>query len=190
MARILVRVWDLPVDELEADFPPPVGGAFANPLGQVPVLEHDGAVLFPTLIVLEALWRMAGRPDDAYDPDAERQPLMVALSGCDALVANRYQRFAGLRQVAHDNVGYDPGARNLERFGATLRWFDEGLRTGRLRNGPTLPNIAIACALIWSEERGALRRVPDTALAALLDALEMRPSFVSTFPPPWEIVED
>lgn len=70
--------------------------------------------------MLETLWDMAGCPADAYLPDDDREDLLVALAGCDALVANRYQLFSGLRRVATDYVGYDSGVRNLERFSAAL----------------------------------------------------------------------
>ena len=129
MAQVLVREWRLPVTEAELPSFPPAEAFFAeNPLGQVPVLAIGGERLFPTLIVLERLWRMGGSPEEAYRPDAERQFLATLLGGGDALVAATYQRWAGLGPVGPNHVGFDPGARNLARFVAVLDWADEGGR--------------------------------------------------------------
>jgi glutathione S-transferase len=78
MARVLVREWSLPVEERELPCPLPHEFFAENPLGQVPVLNVGRETLFPTLIILERLWELAGRPA-AYDPPRDRQRLLVTL---------------------------------------------------------------------------------------------------------------
>src|SRR5688572_23165989 len=109
MARVIVREWALPVEEIECPFPPPPEFFEKTPLGQVPVLLIDGVAVFPTLLVLERLWTMAGNPAHAYRPDQDRQVLLTILQAGDALVAALYQDWAGLRPVGPNHIGYDPG---------------------------------------------------------------------------------
>ena len=122
MARVLIREWGLRVEEVEYQFPPSQELFEINPLGTVPVLLVDGEATFPTLLVLERLWKLAGRPDAAYGPRRDRQVLLTVLQACDALVSARYQRWAGLGPVGTNHVGYDPAERHLARVGATLAW--------------------------------------------------------------------
>jgi len=183
MAQVLVREWRLPVTEAELPSFPPAEAFFAeNPLGQVPVLAIGGERLFPTLIVLERLWRMGGSPEEAYRPDAERQFLATLLGGGDALVAATYQRWAGLGPVGPNHVGFDPGARNLARFVAVLDWADEG---GRIREGVTLPGVALACLLAWSGARGGPATRTSARIAEIVADLGERESFRETRPQPW-----
>ena len=116
MARVLVREWRLPIEEREVRFPPPDELFESNPLGQVPVLVLGDERVFPTLIVLERLWALAGAPASAYAPEGERQLLLTTLQAGDALVAALYQRWAGLGPSGANSIGYDPGARNLARL--------------------------------------------------------------------------
>ena len=62
MARVSIREWALAVEEVEVAFPPPPEIFAVNPLGQVPVLTVGGEAVFPTFLILERLWSMAGRP--------------------------------------------------------------------------------------------------------------------------------
>ena len=188
MASVLVREWALPVTEVELpSFPPPDAFFAENPLGQVPVLAVGGERLFPTLIVLERLWRMAGSPEDAYRPEAERQLLATLLGAGDALVGATYQRWAGLGPVGRNHLGYDPGARNLERFVSTLGWAEEG---ERIRGGVTLPGVAVACLLAWSDARGGPTRRPHPRIEAIAGSLSRRESFRQTQPQPWRPGEE
>lgn len=184
MARILILEWGLPVETDELAFPPPDDLFRLNPLGQVPVLTlADGSRRFPTLVVLEALWEMAGRPGRAYDPPGERQVLLTVLQAGDAIAAALYQDWAGLGPVGPNALGYDPGARHLARADSVFRWFDD-------RGGETAPqdvrltDVAAAAILLWAGARGAPRSVP-AGLAARVRALAARPSFRATEPQPW-----
>lgn len=181
MARVLAREWRLPVAETEVPFPPPDWLYEINPLGQVPVLSVGGERVFPTVLVLERLWRIAGSPPDAYLP-GDRSALTVALAAGDALVAALYQRWAGLRPVDHNHVGYDPSTRNLERFTRVLDWLGEG---DRLRDGPTVPGVAVACLLLWSDARGGPAWWGHGRLDRLVAGFATRSSFRATEPQPW-----
>lgn len=181
MARIFVREWALPVAEEEWPFPPPPELFELNPLGQVPVLVAGLDRVFPTFEVLVRLWQMAGSPPDAWQPERERQTLLTVLAAGDALVAARYQRWAGLRQVEPNHVGYDPGARHMARFESVIAW----TAGNRLRDGLTLPGVAAACLLLWSDARGGPAWRGHRTLERLVGALAARDSFGQTEPQPW-----
>ena len=181
MARVLVLEWSLPITCRELPFPPPEDLFDINPLGQVPVLSlSDGRNLAPTLIVLEHLASVAGH-EDATD----RQQLLTILLAGDALTSALYQDWSGLRPSARNAVGYDPAERNIERFNRVLDWADRRIEIGEFEGGISLPGIALACLLLWSDARGgpAWRRRKN--LVALVDDLALRPSFVATAPQPW-----
>lgn len=181
MARVLVREWALPVEERELPFPPPNALFDDTPLGQVPVLRIGEEALFPTLIVLERLWEMAGRPP-AYDPDRDRQRLLVTLQMGDALVAALYMGWSGLCPVAANHVGFDLRDRHLERVTRGLAWLEPGVGA---QEPVHLPDLALACLLLWSEARGGPAPPFGPRIDALLAALSQRPSFEATRPQPW-----
>jgi glutathione S-transferase len=181
MARVLVREWALPVSEVAVPFPPPDWLCELSPLGQVPVLSVGDEGVFPTLFVLERLWRMAGAPREAYaGPD--RVVLVTVLAAGDALVAALYQRWAGLQPVGSNHVGYDPGERNLARFERVFGWL---AARPRVREGVTLPGVAVACIVLWSDARGGPAWWGHGRLDRLVAGLATRPSFRDTEPPPW-----
>ncbi len=186
MARILVIEWGLPVTPVQWTFPPSPELFALNPLGQVPALVlPDGTTRAPTLIVLEHLWEMAGSPAAAYDPARDRQTLLTILQAGDAVVASLYQRWAGLGSVGPNLVGYDPGARNLERFENALGWAEGLLSDGRIARGITLPGVALAALLLWLEVRDGPEWRNRPGLARLVDELSPRASFEATRPQPW-----
>jgi glutathione S-transferase len=182
MGRVFIREWHLPIAETEAPFPPPDWLFELNPLGQVPALALGEERLFPTVVILERLWELAGSPASAHAPESERQLLLTTLQAGDALVAALYQRWAGLAPVGENHVGYDPAARNLARFASVLGWVAV---EGRLREGLTLPGVAVACLLLWSDARGGPAWWEHDGLAALVDGLAARESFRETQPQPW-----
>ena len=182
MARVLVREWRLPIAETEAPFPPPDWVFELNPLGQVPALALGEERVFPSFIILERLWALAGAPASAYRPEGERQVLLTTLQAGDALVAALYQRWAGLAPSRENHMGYDPAERNLARFDSVLGWIASG---GRLREGLTLPGVAVACLLLSSDARGGPAWWEHDGLEALVEGLAARESFRQTQPPPW-----
>jgi glutathione S-transferase len=185
MARVLAREWTLPVAEAEIAFPPPDEFFATSPLGQVPVLEVGGEVLFPTLLVLERLWQMAGAPAPAYLPDTERQMLVTVLEAADAVVSALYQRWTGLGPVGPNAIGFDPAERNLARIPPVLAWLAARRREGRLRDGLTLPGVALACLVEWSDQRDGPVWRGHEGLERLVDALTSRESFRQTQPKRW-----
>lgn len=185
MARVLVREWKLPVQEVELAFPLPADWFATNPLGQVPVLALGEERIFPTFLILERLWELAGRPEAAYQPDRERQVLLTTLQAGDALAAAAYIKWTGLEPVGPNRIGFDIAPRNYERVYATLAWLCEQHRAGRLRAGVTLCGVALASLVLWADAREGLdwRRHPE--LAGVVGALEGRASFQGTKPQPW-----
>ncbi len=186
MARVLVHEWSLPVTPVEWTFPPAPELFEHNPLGQVPVLTIDGHALFPTFLVLERLWEMAGRPAAAYDPERDRQRLLVTLAMLDALVAAYYQGWTGLQRVGTDYIGYDPGERNLARVERVMAWLEADWPPPSEDGGVTLPAVATACFALWADARHPLGRPLDwrrhPRLAAEVERLAQRPSFKDTLP--------
>ena len=164
----LIREWALPVEEVEVGFPPPAEIFAVNPLGQVPVLTVDGEAVFPTLMILERLWSMAGSAGEAYDGARDRQLLLTILSAGDALVAAFYQRWAGLGPVGPNAIGYDPAERNLARVRSTLDWLEANPRMAALGAAVTPPAMALACLLLWTEARGGLGWPVPPGLAAIV----------------------
>ncbi|MBF9029593.1 glutathione S-transferase [Rhodobacterales bacterium HKCCE3408] len=181
MCRVLVHEWDLPVEPVEHAFPPGPEMYAINPLGQVPALILGDRTVFPTFLVLETLWDMAGRPD-AYRPDDDRQPLLTVLQMGDAYTAACYQRWSGLGPVGHNAVGYDPAARNLERVAATLDWLETGTA---IREGLSMTGVALACLCLWADAREGLDWRSRAKLRAVVDALSGRDSFRATAPMAW-----
>ncbi|MBA3325985.1 MAG: hypothetical protein H0T41_12220 [Rhodobacteraceae bacterium] len=141
--------------------------------------------VFPTLPVLERLWALAGRPASAYAPEAERQLLLTTLQAGDALASAFYQRWAGLGQVGPKHVGYDPVERNLVRVRSVLAWLAEQRGEGALREGVTLPGVALACLVLWADARDGLDWRRHAELDRLVGELEPRASFRRTQPHRW-----
>jgi glutathione S-transferase len=185
MARVLVREWALQVQEVEYPFPPPPELFELNPLGQVPVLLIEGEAVFPTLLVMERLWAMAGRPEHAYQPERDRQLLLTILQAGDALVAALYQGWAGLEPLGRNHIGYDPADRHLERFRQALAWVGTKLLSRRMEGEVTLPDVALACLLLWSDARGGPSWRDHEGVRPVVLRLEQRPSFTMTRPPSW-----
>jgi glutathione S-transferase len=183
MARVLCREWALAVEDVEHRFPPPLDLFDLNPLGQVPVLRVEAEAVFPTFLVLERLWEMAARPSEAYNPDRDRQLLLTILLAGDALVAALYQRWSGLGTVGPNYIGYDPAGRHLDRFDHVLGWAE-----ARLTSPPdaiTVPAVALACLLLWSDARGGPAWRHHAGLADRVDILSRRKSFATTRPQEW-----
>ena len=185
MARVLVREWGLPVEETEEQFPMRESFFEENPLGQVPVLNIADQKVFPTFLVLEKLWQMAGSPEEAYRPQTERQILLTTLHAGDALAAAFYQGWSGLGLLSENHIGYDPADRNLERVGRVLSWLDARTERGILRKGMTIPGVALSAIVLWADARGGLQWRHHKNLAELVSLLEGRPSFTSTLPQKW-----
>ncbi|MGR3343549.1 MAG: glutathione S-transferase family protein [Paracoccaceae bacterium] len=185
MARVLVIEWDLPVQPVECEFPPSDELFAENPLGQVPALIFPDRSVFPTLLVLEKLWDMAGQPPAAYAPDFDRQTLMTILQMTDAMVAAFYQGWTGLEPIGENLIGYDPAERNLKRTQFGLDWLDERSTASTLRAGLNLPAVALACLVLWADSRGKLNWRDRHSLARLVDGLAAHDSFVATVPPDW-----
>jgi glutathione S-transferase len=184
MARVLVREWQLPISEVQMTFPLPETHFEVNPLGQVPVLDFGEEQVFPTLLVMERLWILAGTPASAYAPEVERQPLLAVLQAGDALVAALYQQWAGLAPAGPNTVGYDPADRNFARVASVLAWLDAGAGGRGLREGVTLPSVAAACLVRWGDARGARAWKLDVLDRSVGD-LARRESFLETRPPEW-----
>ena len=142
-------------------------------------------MFFPTFLVLERLWQMAGSPESAYRQQTERQLLLTTLHAGDALAAAFYQGWSGLGPTRENHIGYDPAVRNLERVRRVLTWLDARAERGILRNGMTIPGVALSAIVLWADARGGLEWQHHSNLAELVSLLESRLSFASTRPQPW-----
>jgi glutathione S-transferase len=186
MARVLIREWSLPIVPEECPFPPGPELWETTPAGQVPVLvEPDRPPLFPTFLILERLWEIAGSPRDAYEPDRDRQVLLATLQAGDALVTAYYIGWTGLRETETNHVGYSLRDQNLLRFGSVLRWLDGKAAEGEVRDGVTLPGVALACLALWADARDGFPWRENGHLARLVDDLASRASFAGTAPQRW-----
>lgn len=181
MCRVTIKELNLPVETAEYEFPPGPEMFEINPLGQVPALILDDRTVFPTFLVMEELWQMAGRPE-VYRPERDRQILMTILQMGDAYVAACYQEWSGLRPAAPNAIGYDLGQRHLDRVGATLDWLNDARR---IPPGVSLTGIALSCICLWADARNGLDWRSRSSLRAIVEGLEGRDSFKSTMPNEW-----
>ncbi len=191
--RVLVRELNLDCEEAEiVGFPPAPEFFSINPLGQVPALETDGDVRFPTRIIIEYLLSLPtedrnvrlslAAPDERW---RDEQTLDVILAMGDALGAIKYQGWAGLGPVSENLIGYDPATRHMERVSSALDWLDErATPSGFLPGFLSVQDIALSCVVLWTEVRGSIPW-QRSSLTAIVAACERRPSFQATRPQPW-----
>ena len=174
--RILAMEWGVEMSCEEIKVFPFEDALFdETPFGQVPVLYDGDDVLFPTQIIVERLAERAGI-------GLERQKLAVALQMGDALVAAKYQEWAGLGPVAENFLGFDPAARHMERVFRTLDWFADC----DAPEGVSAHIVAVAVFLLWAESRGPIPWRGDAWREALVDFCAKRASFRATEPTAWE----
>ena len=193
MIRVLVRELNLDCEEaMIVGFPPAPEFFAINPLGQVPALETDGDVRFPTRIIIDYLLSLPTKggsvrlslagPQERW---RDEQTLDVILAMGDALGAIKYQAWAGLGPVGENLIGYDPATRHMERVSKALDWLDErATPSGFLPGFLSVQDIALSCVVLWTEARG---RIPwqRPNLSAIVAACESRPIFQATQPQPW-----
>src|SRR5690606_35797324 len=193
MLRVMARELGLAMEEREIiEFPPSAEFFDLNPLGQVPVVLVDGHPHFPTEIAMEAMADKAATAKpvstplclSAY-PLADRQLLTVILALGDQIAGVQYRAWAGLAPVGDNRLGFDIDMRARERIAATLDWLEARARpAGFLDGGLSLPDIAIACLILWTESRGPIPWRGRPRLEALIDRLALRQSFRETSPRP------
>lgn len=193
--RVLVRELDIACKEIEITEFPPSSGYFAiNPLGQVPALEREDGIRFPTRLIIEDLMARPRRQPTAVARSVRRteehwqddQTLSVLLSMGDALAAIKYQAWAGLGPMDANLIGYDPADRNMERVQRTLDWLDSiAADSGFLPGVLSVQDIALASFILWTEARGAIAWRGRPKLESIVENCAKRPSFVATTPQPW-----
>ena len=174
--RILAREWQIPWDEDEiTEFPFDDAIFRDTPFGQVPVLYDGDEVLFPTAVILRRMAAIAGKALDD-------QTVTVALQMGDALVAAKYQDWAGLGPVGANVLGFDPGQRNMKRVFQTLEWLEERIATDIL--APEA--VTVAVFLEWTDSRGPIPWRGNAWREELVRTLSTRRAFEQTRPNPWE----
>lgn len=193
--RVLLRELALECAELRVEtFPPPDSFFQVNPLGQVPALETERGVLFPTRLIIDHLTGHPDRIDTTVarpvrrSPDAWRdeQMLSVLLAMGDALAAMKYQQWAGLRPGGDNLIGYDPAERNMERVRRSLDWLERQATTdGFIPPVLSVQDIALSCIILWIEARGWIAWRGRPKLEAIVENCARRPSFLATAPQPW-----
>ena len=95
-----------------------------------------------------------------------------------ALVSGAYQAWSGLRPVAPNALGFETGARNIERFNRRVGWLTDQTEDGRA------VDVASAAFLYWALDRKVAGA--DTRLIAVdrYAALLARPGVAATAPRP------
>ena len=185
LCRVLIDEWQVPVHLVEVGFPLPDDFFEINPMGQVPVLETIGEMIFPTLQIVEQLWAMTEEARVPYlDPLADRQLLTVILGMGNFLVLSNQQVRAGLDQVGENRLGFDPGERHQIRVQKCLDWIDARASEWLTGDEPNVCDYALACILLYSDARRPINWRNRAALAGIVDRLQGRPSFTATSPAP------
>lgn len=195
IVRVLVRELRLECEEVEIlEFPPPPRHFDINPLGQVPALETEDGVRFPTRVIVDYLMQQCRNADTAVAPSIRRtddhwqddQTLAVLLVMGDALAAIKYQTWSGLRAGGENLIGYDPAERHMERVQRTLDWLESRASPAGFMPGTlSVQDIALACIILWTEARGAIAWRGRPNLERIVDRCADRPSFRATKPQPW-----
>lgn len=186
LCRILIDEWQVPVHLVEVEFPLPDDFFEINPMGQVPVLETIGEMIFPTSQIVEQLWAMTEEARAPYlDPLADRQLLTVILGMGNFLVLANQQAWAGLEQIGENKLGFNPGERHIERVQKSLDWIEKRAEVWLTGDEPNVCDYAIACILLWSDSRRPIEWRNRVKLAEIVDKLQERSSFKATVPAPW-----
>ncbi|MEM7242760.1 MAG: glutathione S-transferase family protein [Pseudomonadota bacterium] len=186
LCRALILDWGLPVQLVEVAYPLEEAFFEENPLGQVPLLKTVGENIFPTLQIAEQLWAMTEEASvPTFDPLADRQMLTVILSMGDALVASAYQEWAGLEQTKPSKIGFDPGARNLERAQRTLDWIEAQAGDWLCGDEVSVADYALASILLWSESRREIKWKGRKKILRIVEEVSHGENFASTAPGPW-----
>ncbi len=190
LCRILIDEWHIPVQKVEVSFPLPDDFFEISPVGQVPVLKTVGETIFPTSQVVEQLWAMTEEAKEPFwDPLADRQLLAVVLDIGNFLVAANQQKWAGLESVGTNKLGFDPAERHMVRVGKCLNWIEAQSQTWLKGDEPNVCDYALACILLWADDRRAFEWHHHTKIAGIVDKLQKRPSFECSAPPPWQAVK-
>jgi glutathione S-transferase len=195
MIRVLLRELSLSCDEMAiGGFPPPTDYFRVNPMGQVPALETEDGIRFPTRLIIDhllALPRSIAMPIAASvrrDPGnwQDEQTMTIILAMGDAMAALKYQEWAGLQRGGTDLIGFDPAARHAERVISTLDWL-EGRATpdGFMPGVLSAQDVAVSCLLLWADARGGFPWRGHPLLEAIIGRCAVRPSFIDTAPQPW-----
>ncbi|MEX0302532.1 MAG: glutathione S-transferase N-terminal domain-containing protein [Leisingera sp.] len=179
IVRILIQEWKLPVVCTEVCFPLPPEIDALTPLGQVPLLLREGQqALFPTLNIIECLSRFAAEGGEFQYSGQTRETLVVALSAGDSLAQAAYQHWSGLGPVSDNGLGFEPGARNLDRFTRSVRWLAENAEAEKI------VCLAVAVFLYWARDRKVADLDLDDACIGRFETFFSRPSFKATIPRP------
>jgi glutathione S-transferase len=194
MVRVLARELGQNMEEIVVDdFPPDPDLMRINPLGQVPVLVIGQDARFPTDIALAALGDAAHQSApvpaplrlSGYDL-AHRQGLSVLLGLGDQIVARQYRLWAGVVSSGQNRLGFDLDQRAMVRIETTLNWLESRATPhGFDPAGLSLPDIALACILLWTESRGPIPWRGRPRLEGIVEAMSRRDSFAATVPPPY-----
>ena len=193
--RVLIRELQIECREVEITTFPPAPEYFSiNPLGQVPALETEDGIRFPTRIIIDYVMELdrtapsdiaasVRRSGDFWQDD---QTLAVLLAMGDALGAIKYQSWAGLVPGSENLIGYDPADRHMERVQRTLDWLESrATGAGFLPDCVSVQDIVLACFILWSEARGTIPWRGRSSLESIVATCSERPSFLATKPQPW-----
>ena len=198
--RILLEELGLAYEmEVFGHYPLPPQLSEVNPNLKIPVLIDGGRELFESGLIasyllesyscpteppgLPPLAASETRPDHKWE-DAKTLATLNTLT--DSLVQLAYLQWCGLEPAGPNLIGMDFKSRVEQRVNSCLDWLEErATREGFIPGSFSLQDIALICALAWTDARlkHPWRGRPN--LEALFDYHAQRPSLLATPPPPW-----
>lgn len=182
IVRILIAEWQLPVALREVDFPLPPELDELTPMGQVPLLlMPEQNPLFPTFNIIEYLATLAPEGVPFGYNNSGRMNLVIALTAGDALAHAAYERWSGLGQVSFNSLGFETGARNIERFNRTVAWLVDRVETN------TLVSLVVAILLDWARDRKVVGVDTRNTYTERFVGILSRPLVAATAPRPHNI---
>ena len=153
-----------------------------TPIWKVPAAEIDGQLVLDSHVITELLLarsKSAALAPFALDDVAARNAVSVVDGALDALINAFYLAKEG---VTPDKVPYMK--KQHARAESALSWLDAQVQGTWLTATEQLglPEIAVGTALAWMRFRDAYPIARHARLMRVLEALEQRPSFLSTQP--------
>jgi glutathione S-transferase len=74
----------------------------------------------------------------------------------------------------------------MVRVGKCLEWIESQSQTWLKGEEPNVCDYALACILLWADDRRPFEWQHHTKLTDIVDRLRTRPSFERSVPPPWQ----
>ena len=187
--------------EVEAfdGYPLPETIAQVNPNLMIPALIDGDLKLFESGLIATYLletYRPNSAPENlpplaaAVDRAAHRWEDAKTLATLDSMTGSMvqlaYLHWCGMEATGPNLVGMDLKARHELRVHSCLDWLEErATAEGFIPGVFSLQDIALICALAWTDARLRFPWRGRPTLEALVAYHAARPSIMATLPPPW-----